>query len=68
MAHSTPLSARNDIIPPWRFQEIHGGIQRLELAAVAAVVPMANGRQEFQAALTELQIPLLPGADVFIRD
>ena len=55
---------QNDIFLRGDFQEIHGGIQRLELAPVAAVVAHGKRRQEFQAALTELEVPLLPGADV----
>ena len=45
-------------------QEAHGGAQRLQLAAIARVVIRRVRRQELEAALFQVQVPLLAGADM----
>src|SRR5699024_4838914 len=53
-----------DIVLQGVFQENHGGSQGFYLTPVAAVVPHGEGRQIFQPAFFQLQIPFLAGADM----
>ena len=45
-------------------QEVHSGVQGVQLAAVDILSGLCVGGQELQTALTQLQAPLLAGTDV----